>query len=320
MSQTTFLTSLLALTTAVSQTTAPAASSNSNIDLPFDFEYVGCIVASPDAFPNSILWEFAFTSEECISQWYLVSSLVAIGGKSGWAGCYADDLNDNTPIAYTQVEESQCTNLCAPGDGPDGQCEGVEGTFKLYRFPGARTTSSEPPAQTVPPVVPCTTHDLTQTVYPTPEAQQAAAVQDPCPPEGCAPAAPVPAPAPAYQAAAPAPANNSTYNASPAEGNTTPLPDSEGGRASAGGSQDESADDQAGGASSDDSGSSDEQGDSSDPGSFEQSDSSGSSSADGQEGGAASGEAPSLVSESPRLYSSGILSAIVAVIFGLTLM
>ncbi|KAF4982112.1 hypothetical protein FZEAL_2218 [Fusarium zealandicum] len=127
----------------------------------------------------------------------------------------------------------------------------------------------------------------------TPVAQQQAAV-DPCPPGGCAPATPVPTLAPA---------SNSTLGVCTPEGCAPPagkaaaVPSREDGDASAAGNQETDSASSAGknaGTAGEDAGTASE-----DTG--------------------AAGIAPPLVSETPRLYAPSILSAIAAVIFGLSL-
>ncbi|KAJ4328921.1 hypothetical protein N0V84_000710 [Fusarium piperis] len=374
MAPTTFITSLLALTTATIIQASPVPHPTSN------FEYVGCVTASLSSFPKHMPFDSTFTAEACLEACIGQAHLVAIGG-----GCYCDDADDATPVSFELVDEARCDVVCVPEDDASGKCGG-DGVFSLWQLPGTEKAdcknkaevkvvvecppevvdcpgraAAAAPEETIPPVIPtaaCPPEGCGEPIPPTPvaQAQQAAANPCPpegcgepvppptpaaqkqaaanvCPPEGCPPATPVPAPIPAPVPApaatpAPAPANNSTPGCPP-EGCVVPpasqnpaavLPGCEGdnceaSNASPAQNQDEAAD-SAAGSSGQDTGAAGEQSDAS----AGQNDAADERTEPSGEDSGASGEAPALVSESPRLYSSGVLSSIVAIIFGLYLM
>ncbi|KAM5341833.1 hypothetical protein ACJ41O_014864 [Fusarium nematophilum] len=272
------------------------------------FSYIGCISSPPTNFPIPIPLP-SLTPSQCLSACSSKGAvLVALGGGS----CFCDNPHDDTPVAFELLPEERCPVLCADG----GKCGGEEeGVFSLWEIPGsgkgdctnaeiqacpdcASRSGGVVPEETVEPVVKAAAcpPEGCEPLQPTPAAQNQAVHA--CPPEGCSePQQPTPvaqnqmavdacppggcAPATPVPTPVPTPANNSTANACPPEGCAAPG-DQTG---------DGSAGNQAGDAAA------------------------GSGTA-GEDGAGA----PALVSESVRLYTPGVLSAIVAVIFGLNLM
>ncbi|KAM0427925.1 hypothetical protein ACHAPT_007385 [Fusarium lateritium] len=245
MAPATFITSLLALTTAdVAATPIPHPTSN--------FEYVGCVSASLSSFPKRMPFDHsAFTAKECLEACIGQAHLVAIGG-----GCYCDDPNDTTPVSFELVDEARCSVVCVPGDDSSGRCGGEDGVFSLWQLPGTEkadcknkaevkvvvecppevvdcpgraTAASVPeetipedavPKETVPPIIPtaaCPPEGCGEPITPTPVAQNQQAAANPCPPEGCG--EPVP-PTPAAQR------QQAAVNPCPPEGcpPATPVP------------------------------------------------------------------------------------------------
>ncbi|RSL59701.1 hypothetical protein CEP54_007193 [Fusarium duplospermum] len=219
MAPTTFITSLLALTTTILASPVPHPTSN--------FEYVGCVTESLANFPNRMPFDSTFSAEACLEACIGQAHLVAIGG-----GCYCDDPNDTAPVSFELVDEARCSTVCVPGDDASGKCGG-DGVVSLWQLPGtekadckkaevklvvecppevadcpgrAAAAPAAVPEETVPPVIPtaaCPPEGCSEPIPPTPvaQAQQAAA---PCPPEGCGEPVPPPTPAVQRQAAVPA--------------------------------------------------------------------------------------------------------------------
>ncbi|KAJ4247859.1 hypothetical protein NW762_013069 [Fusarium torreyae] len=254
-------------------------------------QYVGCIStpeSSSTPFSTTTSLSAPFTAAQCLQACAGKAALVAIGGGS----CFCDDGSGTASASFELVDEARCGVVCVPGDESSGKCGG-EGVLSLYQISGSDCdckknlgVNAGKNASTVPPVV----------------------QPSPCPPEGCnQPSTPIPTPAPTpapapvlvtqaqQQAAAPCPPEGCQSTTRVIVTVTTPLPASNStGSACPSGSC--AASNQAGAAQTP-------------------------TSSGGQgAGGQGAGEAPGLANESPRLYTSGILSSIAAIIFGLSLL
>ncbi|KAF4446186.1 wsc protein [Fusarium austroafricanum] len=248
-------------------------------------KHIGCTSKSATFSPISL--SSPFTAPQCLQACVGKATLVAIGGGS----CYCD--KGGASASFELVDEARCDAFCIAGDESSGKCGGDE-VLSLYQIEACDGRAKN---ATVPPVVPpspCALCEQPSTLIPTiptPQAQQKAPI--PCPPEGCQSA-----PAPIAT-----PARNSTAKTCPSGGCNA---NEEGGSQSGnqGGSH---GGDQSSNQGGDRSGS---QGGSQ----------GGTAPTPNGSSGGGSKAAPKLASESPRLYTPSILSAIAAVIFGFALL
>lgn len=218
MAPTTFITSLLALTT-----TAPIIQASPVPHPTSNFEYVGCVTAPLSRFPKHMPFDAStFTAEACLEACIGQAHLVAIGGR-----CYCDDADDATPVSFELVDEARCDAICVPGDDASGKCGG-DGVFSLWQLPGTdkadcknkaevkvvvecppevvdcpgRDAAAAAPEETIPPIIPtaaCPPEGCGEPIPPTPVAQAQPA--NPCPPGGCGEPVSPPTPAAQKQAA-----------------------------------------------------------------------------------------------------------------------